>query len=575
MWSQVGRRYCTGAEIFGGTTDREAREQLWAQVPVGHALALLSGMLRDLDLAEGPTGRIETAWAATALTQEAAGRARAVVEGGARLLPPQLLLIGVKEALRYCPPGPARDDLSDCDVVLQAVLSIADEIDPLRQDEPLWAGLPASLAAETIANQHFNATAYPASLGARTQVTWREGWSAVVRDTNRLRAGGQPAEIFAEVTGCELDAFLGVAIHLWVQAQQHKYLRFPPEFFRRIGVPPAAVQLFLEMTSVSLADLQRRVAEKPAATQRPWEFNDLRRRPIVRYADGSVQVIRLGFVLERAFGQVPEFDVRDRLRAVDGGTDKMVQGGREEAFRACLNDQFEFCVGEVLRRIFPSEGHFKRVYSEDEMRRAWKVKKAAPKVCDWVVDCGDVWLCFDATNRRLAQRLVSGYADPLQMDHELRLFLAGHKASQIASTIRYLTNSLPRLTGRNLRRGTRFIPLIVTPEDGLPWNPAVYRRVQQLVTEQGTLKTTRATDLAIISLHDLGLVERAVEEGRGAGKLLETWRLEQPAVSFQHFLYEQDGVLRRPQWERNKFSQLIDELVEQQTTYLAGITTSL
>ncbi|MGC9671312.1 hypothetical protein ACNTMW_32805 [Planosporangium sp. 12N6] len=39
--------------------------------------------------------------------------------------------------------------------------------------------------------------------------------------------------------GCALDAFLGVAIHLWVQAYVHKHLRFPPEFFDRLGIDPA------------------------------------------------------------------------------------------------------------------------------------------------------------------------------------------------------------------------------------------------------------------------------------------------------------------------------------------------
>jgi hypothetical protein len=573
-WSLLGRPYCRGAEVFGVATDRSARERLWAQIPVGHALALLSGMLRDLDLADAPVGSVEAGWAA-ATSGKAAAQARAVIARSGRLLPPQLLLVGVKEALRYCPPGAARDDLSDLDTVLRAVLSIADEIGQVREDGPLWGGLVGSLAAEMIANQHFNATAYPAPLMARTQVTWREGWSPSVRERNRSRAGGQPAELFAEVMGCELDAFLGVAINLWAQPQQHNYLRFPPEFFRRIGVDPAAVELFLGATSVSLADLQQVVAQGPVATEQPWEFNDFRRHPMVRLPDGSVQVIRIGFVLERAFGQVAEFDVRDRLRAADGGTDGMVSGGREEAFRSCLNDQFEYCVGEVLRRIFPSEGHFKRVYSETEMKQAWKTKKTTPRVCDWVVDCGDVWLCLDATNRRLSQPLVGGYADLTQMDEELAVTLTDHKASQIASTIRYLTNSLPQLTGRHLRPGTRFVPLIVTPEDGLPWNPAVHRRVQELVAAKGTLRTTRAAELGIVSLHDLGLVERAADDGRDAGKLVETWRSRQPEVALQHFLHGRGEVLRRPQWELDKFSQLVDELIEQQTASQARLSQHL
>lgn len=573
-WSLLGRPYRTGGEIFGVVTDRSSRVSLWRQLAIGQAVSLLSSMLRDLDLEDAPAATVEARWAAQ-LPGEPARRSRDAIANGSRLLPPQLLLIAVKEALAFCGPGPARDDVSDLDVVLQAVLSIADELGQVRDhDEPEWGGLKATLAAELLANGHFNVTARPAPLMARTQVTWRKGWSPAVREKERLRAGGQPAELFAEATGCALDAFLGVATHLWVQAYIHKHLRFPPEFFDRLGIDPAAIDLFLDVTSVPLADLQQRVTQQPPATEQPWEFNDLRRQPIVRLPDGSVQVLRIGFVLERAFGQIPEFDVADHLRKIDGGTDQRVKGGREEAFRSCLNAQFEHIVGEALRRIFPASGHFKRVYSEREMWHAWKTKKNTPKVCDWVVDCGDVWICLDANNRRLSQPVVGGHADVSELDKELAAVLADNKARQMASTIRHLTQFLPQLTGRNLVPGTRFIPLIVTPDDGLPWNPAVHRRVQEVLAANGTLQTSRATALGVISLHDLGLVEHAADNGRDAGNLLGTWRSQQPEVALQHFMDGQGQELHRPQWVTDTFSSLVDELVELQTSYLGDSRTS-
>jgi hypothetical protein len=526
-------------------------------------------MLRDLDLEDDPTAMVEARWAAQ-LPDQAARRARDAIANGRRLLPPQLLLIAVKEALTFCGPGRARDDLSKLDVVLQAVLSIADEVGQVRdREEPEWGGLKATLAAELLANGYFNVTARPAPLMARTQVTWREGWSTAVREKELSRAGGQPADLFAEATGCALDAFLGVATHLWVQAYIHKHLRFPPEFFDRLGIDRAAIDLFLDATSVPLADLQQRVAQQPPATEQPWEFNDLRRRPIVRLPDGSVQVIRTGFVLERAFGQVPEFDVADHLQKIDGGTGQRVKGGREEAFRSCLNSQFEYTVGETLRRIFPVSGHFQRVYSENDMWHAWtKNKGKKPSVCDWVVDCGDVWILLDANNRRLSQRVVGGQANVSELDNELAAVLAGNKAQQMASTIRHLTQFLPQLTGRNLVPGTRFVPLIVTPDDGLPWNPAVHRRVQEVLAANGTLKSSRATALGVISLHDLGLVEYAADNGQNAGNLLATWRSQQPEVALQHFMHGRGQQLHRPQWVTDTFSALVDELVEQQTSYL-------
>jgi hypothetical protein len=526
-------------------------------------------MLRDIDLGDPSIQQVEAGWAA-ALSGAAGGRALTAVRGGRRLLPPQLLLVALKEALRDCPDGTSRGDLSDLDLVLQAVWSIGDELGTVRDaDEPRWGGLPASLAAEMMANQYFNVAARPLPLIARTQSMWRDGWATSVDPALVLRAAGTPAELFMEATGCELDEFLGVATHLWVQAQQHRYLRFPPDFFTRLGVTPAAVERFLAATSIALADLQQYAAGQDAV-RHPWDFNLLRERPLVQMPDGMVQVVRLGFVLERAFGQVPEFDVRQHLRQADGGGDRTVKGGREEAFRSALNTQFEACVGQSLRRIFPATGHFERVYTEHDMWRAWRTKKSKPKVSDWTVDCGDVWLCLDATNRRLIQNVVGGLATEKELDDELNAVLAGRKAAQMASTIRHLTSGLPQLARRNLPADTTFIPLIIIPDDGLPWNPAVHNRVQEMVAAAGTLKSARATPLGVITFQDLGLLERMVEQGRDAGGLLKSWRSQRPEMALQHFLEEQGFTLRRPQWEVDAFDRLTDELIDRMTKQANG-----
>ena len=85
------------------------------------------------------------------------------------------------------------------------------------------------------------------------------------------------------------------------------------------------------------------------------------------------------------------------------------------------------------------------------------------------------------------------------------------------------------------------------------------------------INRSAAALLGIISLNDLGLVERAADDGRDAGNLLDTWRSQQPEVALQHFLHGRGAILRRPQWELDKFSQLVDELIAQQTANLAGV----
>lgn len=381
--------------------------------------------------------------------------------------------------------------------------------------------------------------------------------------------------MFAAASGCELDDFLGVALHLWAQAQQHRHLTYPAEFFNRLGIPTAAVDRILAATSVTLDELRADAAGRDPIT-RPWDFNQLRRRPLVRLPNGSVQVIRLGFVLARAFGQIPEFDVREHLRHLDGASSgtTMARGGREEAFRSALDLKFEHTVGALLHCVFPAGGRLRRLYTEREMGKAWRVRGQTPSVCDWAVDCGRVWLLFDATNRRLLQDVVGGLATRDTLDVELKKVLAEKKADQIASTIRLLTNKMPQLTSRNVLPGVRFVPLIVIPEDGLPWSSAVHRRVQEILSESGRLHSTRVEPLGAITLDDLGLIERAADDGRDVAGLLVRWRREAPDMPLSNFLYLKGNLLRRPEREVAVFHRLTNELLDRMTRHSEALTRS-
>ncbi|MGC4821845.1 hypothetical protein [Micromonospora sp. DT63] len=184
-----------------------------------------------------------------------------------------------------------------------------------------------------------------------------------------------------------------------------------------------------------------------------------------------------------------------------------------------------------------------------------------------------MWLCLDATNRRLSQPVAGGLADPIELDREVNAVLAHHKASLSASTIRHLTAQLPQLTSRNLLPGTRFVPLIVIPEDGLPWTLRALQGPGDLDSVRDAASQSR-TPLGAITVDDLGLVERAVEEGANAGDLLSRWRSEHPEVPLQRFLHTRGMPLRRPRREVETFERLTDELLDRMTGYQDGVTGS-
>ena len=95
------------------------------------------------------------------------------------------------------------------------------------------------------------------------------------------------------------------------------------------------------------------------------------------------------------------------------------------------------------------------------------------------------------------------------------------------------------------------------------------------MTVSGALQSRHATALGIVSLHDLGLVERAADNGQEAGKLLATWRSRQPEVALQQYIGGRGDLLYTPRSVMESFSAVVDELVAQQTGYLEAATATV
>lgn len=560
-WLAFAETYGVATEVLGRRLPLGERVSLWQALPLGQALTLIGSMLKDLDLGDSSARAVEAGWIGVIPDGEVKSRLLRAFDEGLRFLAPQLLLLAALEAIEHCPPGDPAADLIGAEAIFQLLLGIAEEAGSPRVGGDEWGGLDSGLAAELIANQYFGHSVSPIDQMAWTNDNWRSPWPRPTVTQKLVHtAGGEPAELFREATGTEIDEFAAVGVHLWVQAQQHGYVRFPSEFFNRLGLDRAAVDRFLEETSTDLASLRSDVRDERSRTgSSRWAFHALRRRPIVRLDNGEWLVLRVGFVLQRALGDVTYWDVRTYLRAQD----KATGGKREEAFRSCLGSALEGNVERTLKRIFPGLVGSPRVFTEIAMQKAWggKKKGQVPSVCDFAIDCGDVWLLFDVTDRRIPEALINGSANAAALDAELDIVLTRKKASQFASTIRLLTTDMGKLAKREPLANTLFVCLVITPVGGLGWNPAVDTRAKERLKEFGTLQSSRVLPVATLSVRDLTILECAVEHGHSASNLLADWRANGVGHSFEQVLQLRGIPLGFSEWIRASAMRLIDELV--------------
>jgi hypothetical protein len=565
-WLGFADTYGVATEVLGYSVPAPDRMQLWGSIPVGQALTLIASMLKDLDLAEVPQRAIEAGW----VDQLAEGGLRkqlnVALADDIRLLPPQLLLLAALEAIEHCPPGNPANDFAGLDVIFKTVMGIAQDSASPRVGGENWGDLDSGLAAELVAQHYFGHTVSPIDQLAWVNENWRAPWARpTVKEKLIKLAGGEPRELFLEATGIEIDDFASIGVHLWVQAQQHGFVRFPSAFFDRLSIHRAAVDRFLDETSADLANLKAEVAAERVRTgSSRWAFHALRRYPIIRFDNGEWLVLRIGFVIQRALGDVTYLDVRNYLRDRDAaaGTKRAV------GFRGCLGSSLEASVGRTLERMFPQVSSARRVFDEITMQKTWAARKGQmPSVCDFAVDCGDVWLLFDVTDRRIPEILINGTAGAAELDSELDVVLTEKKAKQFAATVRHLNNEGFKLTKSPSVPGALFVCVVVTPTGGLGWNPAINKRAQERLDSLVVLQSAKVLSLSIMSVRDLTELEGAVEGGHSASDLLVEWRRNGPQFSFEQLLLLLKVPLGRSEFVQSEGMRLIDELVERLRTF--------
>lgn len=515
--------YLTATSI-GLQFPRSRREHLWAQVPLEHALVLLASMLADADTngqLAGGRRDIDGEWASRIKDETLRVKVQLGLTLRNVIIVPQLLVLAIREALQQCPPGPPRGDWEHTDLLIACLLGIGDD-EHAVQDKPgvRWAGLEARLAADLVSNIYFNRAIALHHLMATTESTWTMPWPTLAPEADRAAVGGEPAELFLEATDVTPEVMQQVTVQLYVNYLETRALVFPTEFFYRTGVDPEQLQKVLALICADITALADSLGQRTSG----WEFNPLRRTPLLRLGDGRILILRLGWLMERVLSDVTYFDIREHLKEID-----LAKGShRDRAFRRCVQAKLEADTGAALRRIFAHRGG--HIWHEVELQGAWDkyYPKSRPQMCDYVVRVGHYWLLIDATDRAIPTDVVAGVSGVSGLDLELDRVLTGRKAKQLDSTVNLLRRHMDDLTGKPTDPDAVFIPIVATPQAGLPWMHIVGVEATAKLSKRGLLQAPDILPAALMNPKDFSLLERQAESrGVSAIESLVEWRCGQ------------------------------------------------
>lgn len=433
------------SEVLDTSMGAEARREVWQRVGALPALTLISGLFADLDLAAitdtrssveeqfitGQVGDLQ----APVLRQLARGRMIFSNVG---------LVTCIKEIAAFA----AEDfevELSARDLT-RCVLGVNqenDQVDPAmmaRAANPADVDIEAlkadadELSLDFVAQGLFDFTDTLETLACSVQKIWRSGWAPGTGQKIIDDLGASPAELFAEITGTDLDDFLALAWFFWNAARNAGEVGFDAGLLAATGLGPNVIDTFRQQCTLSLHELRDRLAdERMSDAATPWARYVLQEFSFLRLADGSVLMLRLQYVVQRMFGDLLHLKVHDALKASDPK--------RADRFKNAMNAIHEHRVGTVLARIAGHEARFGGavVITEEQMKTAWSNRRGEhPKICDYGYVQGGQAILIDANNRSLPKKFADRSAAGTDLHDEIQNMFAASKFGQLTSTARQL-----------------------------------------------------------------------------------------------------------------------------------------
>lgn len=421
------------------------------------------------------------------------GRATALVRDRWVFMAPQVVLGVAKLALLFDHPTETSPDIDAMTNVVLGALGLAEHLGSTRdQEEPMWGSLPQPLSLDVVANQHFNASANSSAVVARHHMLWRELPAA------RDRAAADfHEEAFLAATGTTMDTCTRIGLALYMLAQSERTGQLSAGLLPSLNLndeETAAVRLYV----ADLSDMQNHVRKDIARNGFSWAANSFRRFPIVRHNDGSMTILSLAYLRDRACGSANYFELNQHLNGTAAwGGFKDLRGRVPEDY-----------VGTSLKAMYPEwRGSVKRIWTEQELKMLWPDQR----ICDFVVDAGDVWICIEVVSHMLSEPAACAQSVEA-LEQDIR-FIAEEKAEQLHLTaLSLLDPGAPQLLNRDAVPA-RVLPVVVAT-GGFPVNPITMSVIYERLRLLGFLQGAQFGPLEILNLDTLEAIEALSEQGR-------------------------------------------------------------
>lgn len=502
--------FATGSELVGQPMPPEFMGNLVARRSLTQALAFCGRWLAAIDAADD-NAAVDRKYVETYFVHfndpEVATRARRLIRRKHRILIPQALLILAKTALMICPDEPPAGQPDTDMPLVAALMGISDYLDGRGRSRfdaagSPWGEVPSDLSLELVANQYFNAAYDKKGQLARFRRIYQQLMPELAaREPQKYLDFDRE---FLRATGLPLRSVITVAMTMWAHALAEKPVALL-NAFEDVLLPADEVEAVLELLSTDRAAAAARVVQDEQNFGFAWTFSAFSRHPLIRLGDDAYVVVSPRLLVDRVFGGLIYWDAA-------GWDVTHLNSQRKSKLRNLVAGAVEAYVGEVLRAIAPPAGGEQRVYSEQDLLKAFSIsRKGRQKVCDFVVDYGDAFVLVEVNSHRLTRASAVG-GSTLAVDHDLEMLIFDRKAKQFEATIKGLRERESKLTGRPAPANRRYHPVLVT-DDQFPNSPVTHNRIQELLAAEGLLQGADVTQLEVLSLEDVDLLEGIAERG--------------------------------------------------------------
>jgi hypothetical protein len=440
--------------------------------------------------------------------RQALANVRAHLQSGSTLVSTQALLLVIQWALLISPlEAPAGEPSVHLGALILAVQDgLGYEREPDTEPDPdrdhVFTGATHSaLFREIVSNSDFNSSR---DLGT-TLAHHHERWTRLARELAGDSRAADLQACFLDATGITKDDFTAVGLALWAHCESHSRYPIPRSTFDSLTLRRETVDAALRLFTATHEELVAEIQKLKGEFLTQWSFDVLRRFPVLRMANGDLVVLSKRLLVERLFGWLPIFDVKEGLKAAHR---------KREADRAdlWLRTLCEADAMESLRNVCSSS----RLFASDAIQAAFGTDHPN---ADAAVEYADAWVVVEIGTHQL-KRETTVAGDPEALENDLRLSIE-EKAAQLNATILDLVADERALTGQPARHRRRYVAVLVLTE-GFPVNPMTMLAIRERLKAAGYLQDPRIGELHILDQEELDMIEAIIEtEGVTLLELLE------------------------------------------------------